>query len=144
MYRSQKPFDPKRFWKFIQFEFPKTVIRSKGLFWLASRPQQALVWSQAGGSLRADSAGVWWSSMPYKQRIQYASFTQNQEQIESEWSKTFGDRKNEIVFIGQEMDEAEIRAGLNKCLLTDNEIAINKWKKGYDDEWPVQRAFPLE
>lgn len=68
VYRSKKPFDPVRFWNYIQHEFPNTIIRSKGLFWLASRPDQALVWGQAGGSLRADSAGVWWSSMPYHKR----------------------------------------------------------------------------
>ena len=61
--------------------------------------------SQAGGSLQADSAGVWWSSMSFEERIQYISFVENQKQIETGWDKTFGDRKNEIVFIGQEMDE---------------------------------------
>ena len=66
VFRSTKPFDPKRFWNYVQDKFPNTIIRSKGLFWLASRPEQALVWSQAGGSLRADSAGVWWCSMPRK------------------------------------------------------------------------------
>lgn len=59
VYRSKEPFDPVRFWKYVQTEFPATIIRSKGLFWLASRPEQAMAWSQAGGSLKADSAGVW-------------------------------------------------------------------------------------
>lgn len=58
VYRSKKPFDPKRFWHYIQSKFPQNIIRSKGLFWLASRPEQALIWGQAGGSLKADSAGV--------------------------------------------------------------------------------------
>lgn len=69
VFRSKKPFDPNRFWEFVQHIFPNTIIRSKGLFWIASRPEQALVWGQAGGSLKADSAGVWWSSMPFHQRI---------------------------------------------------------------------------
>ena len=76
---------------------------------IASRPDQALIWGQAGGSLKADSAGVWWCSMPFDERTRYASFVENQELIESTWDSTFGDRKNEIVFIGQEMDEAQIR-----------------------------------
>ena len=76
------------------------MIRSKGLFWLASRPKQALVWGQAGGSLKADSAGVWWSSMPIEKRIQFPSYIHNQDLIEEKWDKLFGDRKNEIVFIG--------------------------------------------
>lgn len=78
VYRSKKPFDPDRFWSYIHANFPSTVIRSKGMFWIASRPDQALVWSQAGGSLKADSAGVWWSSMPFEQRTRYMSFVENQ------------------------------------------------------------------
>lgn len=143
VFRSKKPFDPKRFWEYVQVGFPGTVIRSKGLFWLASRPAQAMTWSQAGGSLRADSAGVWWSSMPYEKRIRYMSFVQNQKYIESLWDASFGDRKNEIVFIGQDMDEGQIRADLESCLANDAELASQEWIKGYDDEWPVQRAYAL-
>ena len=144
VYRSKKPFDSERFWNYVQYEFPYSIIRSKGLFWIASRPEQALAWSQAGGSLKADSAGVWWSSMPFEKRIQHLAFIENQEHIESEWEKDFGDRKNEIVFIGQEMDERRIRAELDNCLATDDELATLDWKDGYDDDWPVQRAYALE
>ena len=142
VYRSQKPFDPLRFWAYVQQMFPTTIIRSKGLFWLASRPDQALVWSQAGGSLRADNAGVWWSSMPYSKRIQFYSFLENQALIEKGWNKTFGDRKNELVFIGQDMDEIAIREELDACLATEEELASKKWEKGYNDSWPVPRAYP--
>ncbi|MEL6275558.1 MAG: GTP-binding protein, partial [Bacteroidota bacterium] len=144
VYRSKKPFDPARFWHFVQHHFPHNIIRSKGLFWIASRPEQALIWGQAGGSLRADSAGVWWSSMPYGERIRYVSFVNNQKEIESNWNQTFGDRKNEIVIIGQDMDEEFIKAALDACLATDEELATRKWEKGYDDEWPVQRAYRLQ
>ncbi len=137
VYRSRRPFDPERFWNYVEQKFPATVIRSKGLFWLASRPEQALVWSQAGGSLKADQAGVWWSSMPYQERIQYSSFVDNMPSIESKWDATFGDRKNELVFIGQDMNEAEIKAELDLCLSTDDEIANDAWKAGYLDSWPV-------
>lgn len=143
VYRSERPFDPERFWDYIQQEFPSSIIRSKGLFWLASRPAQALVWSQAGGSLKADSAGVWWSSMPLNKRMQYAGFVENQGVIEEGWHDTFGDRKNEIVFIGQDMNEAQIKAELDGCLSTDEELAKGSWRLGYDDAWPVQRAYAL-
>ena len=139
VYKSKKPFDPDRFWYYVQNKFPTSIIRSKGLFWLASRSEQALTWSQAGGSLQADSAGVWWSSMSFEERIQYISFVENQKQIETGWDKTFGDRKNEIVFIGQEMDEQVIKADLDKCLSTDIEIANDNWKKASHDSWPVAR-----
>ncbi|MFC5048647.1 GTP-binding protein [Aquimarina hainanensis] len=139
IFKSKKPFDPIRFFNFT-LEFPETIIRSKGLFWLASRPEQALVWGQAGGSLKADSAGVWWSSMPVKKRIQYVAYIENQDIIEENWDKTFGDRKNEIVFIGQNMDRKQIISDLNACLSTDEELASLKWKLGYEDQWSVQRA----
>ncbi len=144
VYRSKKPFDPERFWEFVQQRFPNTIIRSKGLFWMASRPEQALIWGQAGGSLRAESAGVWWSSMSKHQRENYLAYLENQEHIEAGWDTTFGDRKNEIVFIGQDMDEQGIRKQLDACLATDNEIESNLWRNGYIDDWPVERAYALE
>ena len=144
VFRSQRPFDPDRFWSYVSDSFPASVIRSKGLYWLASRPEQALVWGQAGGSLRADSAGTWWSSMPFEERIRYAAFVDNQKEIEAGWDKSFGDRKNEIVFIGQDMDVEGMVADLERCLSTDEELATGKWKKGYQDEWPVHRFGQLE
>ncbi|MEL6132815.1 MAG: GTP-binding protein, partial [Bacteroidota bacterium] len=143
VYRRKRPFDPHRFWAYIQQNFPGSIIRSKGLFWLASRPNQALIWGQAGGSLRSDNAGVWWASMPYARRIQFAMFLENQNLIEEGWSKRFGDRKNEIVFIGQDMDEEMITAELDACLSTDEELATQAWKQGYEDPWPVIRVRPM-
>ena len=143
VYRTKIPFDPIRFWDFVQNQFPNNIIRSKGLFWLASRPEQALVWGQAGGSLRADSAGVWWSSMPFEKRIMQYAFVENQDQIESGWDDTFGDRKNEIVFIGHHLDEKLIRSLLDNCLSTNHEIDTGKWESGYEDNWPVERAYAL-
>ena len=141
VYRNKKPFDPFRFWQFIQQGFPTSVIRSKGLFWLASRPNQALIWGQAGGSLKADSAGVWWSSMTFENRIQQMPFLENQQEIESDWDINFGDRKNEIVFIGQNMDEILIKSLMDRCLSTDKELKTGQWEKGYEDVWPVERAY---
>ena len=143
VFKSKKPLDPERFLNFAQ-EFPKSIIRSKGLFWLSSRPEQALVWGQAGGSLKAHSAGVWWSSMPIKKRIQYPSYIENQDIIEEHWDKTFGDRKNEIVFIGQEVNKEQILSDLNSCLSTDEELATLEWRFGYDDQWSIQRVHALE
>lgn len=144
VYRSRKPFDPSKFWRFVQEQFPNNIIRSKGMFWLASRPDQALIWAQAGASLKAESAGVWWSSMPYEKRSQFVAFVENQEWIESGWDTEFGDRKNEIVFIGQDMDQTFIVELLDNCLVSDVEVASGGWKEGCEDEWPVQRAFPMD
>jgi G3E family GTPase len=143
VYRTKRPFDPVRFAQYIEQQFPNTIIRSKGLFWLASRPEQALIWSQAGGSLKADSAGVWWSSMPFEQRIQQLAFVENKDLIESDWDIKFGDRKNEIVFIGQGINESVMRAQLDACLSTDKELASSHWEAGYQDNWPVERTYPV-
>ncbi|EDP97561.1 GTP-binding protein [Kordia algicida OT-1] len=143
VYRSKKPFNSDRFLTYIQQKFPYNIIRSKGLFWLTSRPGQALIWGQAGGSLKTDSAGVWWSSMPFEKRIQYVSFIENQQQIEADWDITFGDRKNELVFIGQDMEQEQIIADLNACLATDEELENEQWKKECNDKWPIQRAYEV-
>ena len=143
VYRRKKPFDPVRFWSFVQSEFPNNIIRSKGLFWLASRPNQALIWSQSGGSLKSDSAGVWWSSMSFEKRIMQSSFIENKDQIEEDWDSKYGDRKNEIVFIGQNMNEKLITSLLDNCLLTDLEEGSMNLNESYEDDWPIEQAYAL-
>ena len=122
VFRDKRPFHAERFWKYINEEWYSGIIRSKGLFWLASRRDTAMNWSQAGGSLRAESAGVWWASMPFKERSTYQAFMDNIQLIESKWDKRFGDRQNELVIIGQEMNEKQITDELIKCLCTEIEI----------------------
>jgi len=138
VFNSKKPFHPDRFLNYINQSFPQNIIRSKGLFWLASRSNQALLWSSAGGSCKADNAGVWWASMPFQERINYATFNENKEGIESDWDIIFGDRKIELVFIGQHLDKEGMIVQLNKCLLTDEEIKLWKNKSfTQKDQWPI-------
>ena len=111
---------------------------------MASRPEQALIWGQAGGSLRTDSAGVWWASMSFSQRFNDPVFINNQNEIEKDWDSTYGDRKNEIVFIGQNLDERLIRTNLDACLSTHEELGTQKWERGYEDNWPIQRMNALK
>ncbi len=138
VFRHKRPFHPDRFLEFATARFPPSIIRSKGLFWLASRSDQALIWSSAGGSLKTDPAGVWWASMPFSEHIEYAAFVNNQKLIESEWATPFGDRKNELVFIGQHLRKDTIMAQLEACLLTDEEIKA--WNRG---EWPKKDSWPI-
>jgi hypothetical protein len=70
-------------------------------------------------------------------------FLENQKEIESDWHKTFGDRKNEIVIIGQHMNEQVLRQQLDACLSTDDELEASDWRKGSKDQWPVERSYPL-
>lgn len=137
VFRDHKPFHPERFWQYVNQDFSSTIIRSKGLFWLSSRPDQALGWSQVGGSLRADGAGIWWVSMPYGERIRRVSFLENQKIIEDKWDRQFGDRLNELVFIGQDMNEIEIRKELEKCLCTADEIEMMTAGFIINDNWPI-------
>lgn len=136
VFRSQKPFHPERFWKYLNEDYPAEIIRAKGLFWLASRPDDALSFSQAGGSSRMEKAGFWWCSMPMKERLNYPSFVANQTYIESKWSKQWGDRLNELVFIGQHMNNENILSNLEKCLLNDDEIISFQNKKVFKDPFP--------
>jgi G3E family GTPase len=136
VFRDKRPFHPERFWNYINQAWNGNIIRSKGLFWIASRKHDALNWSQAGGSLRADKAGVWWSSMPFAERIKYAGFVDNQKEIESKWDKRFGDRLNELVIIGQDMDKEEITNELIACLCTEKEILAMEAGVNFKDPFP--------
>jgi G3E family GTPase len=136
VFRDRRPFHPERFWKYISESWPESIIRSKGLFYIASRKDQAVSWSQAGGSLKADPVGVWWASMPFIQRTQYASFIENQKHIESKWDKHYGDRMNELVLIGQYPEEEKIIKELKSCLLTDLELNLYFSGKSFKDNWP--------
>ncbi len=133
VFRHRRPFHPERLMIYLNQKYPSTIIRAKGLFWLASRPNVAINFSQAGGSLRVERAGVWWASMAFEQRMNYVAFIQNREVIESRWDAQLGDRMNEIVFIGQDMDKKAIIAELKDCLLNKNEMkAFFKGEKFLD------------
>lgn len=136
-FRNKKPFHPERFWTYISEKWPAEIIRSKGLFYLASRKDTAMIWSQAGGSVKAESAGVWWASMPFNLRIRHVAYLDNQEYIEKKWDKTFGDRMNELVIIGQNLNPERIRQEMEKCLLSDLEILDFMEGEKFYDPWPV-------
>jgi len=141
VFRDKRPLHPQRFWNYLNEGWHAGIIRSKGLFWIASRPDEALSWSQAGGSLRAESAGVWWDSMPFRERMQSGSFVQNQRLIESRWDKRFGDRLNELVIIGQDLDEELIQIELQACLCSEEEIRRMEQEKGrFADPFPPTMA----
>ncbi|MCG8306509.1 MAG: GTP-binding protein [Cytophagales bacterium] len=137
VYQNSRPFHPQRFLEYVSRNFPTTIIRSKGIFWIASRPDKAILWSQAGGSLKAEIYGRWWASVSIKQRAMRQDYLENQEYIQAKWDKQWGDRMNELVFIGQDMDKGKISTDLNRCLLTDLEIAGMEAGNRFLDEWPI-------
>ncbi|AMJ66639.1 GTP-binding protein [Hymenobacter sp. PAMC 26628] len=134
VFRDPRPFHPRRFWDYIADGWPGEVIRSKGLFWLASRPADALNWGQAGGSLRTESAGSWWAAIERPER--HPAFLENRAAILARWDARFQDRQNELVFIGQDVPEARVRQELAACLCTEAEIG--HWQRGgaFEDPWP--------
>ncbi|WP_343744518.1 GTP-binding protein [Chitinophaga sp.] len=134
VYRSRKPFHPERFWRYLNEDWPGNIIRSKGLFWLASRPKLAVNWSQAGGSLRAEKAGYWWCAIP---RQQWDLDEETYQLVTSRWDERFADRYNELVLIGQDMDQATITAELDRCLCTETEVDLYVQGSIFRDPFPA-------
>jgi G3E family GTPase len=134
VFRAHRPFHPRRLMDFFESDWPG-VVRSKGHFWLATRMDWVGSLAQAGGSLTHRAAGHWWAAAPRDQWPQEAGFL---EGLERSWRAPYGDRRQEIVVIGIEMNEGLIRARLNDCLLTDAEFAAGPadWAE-FEDPFPV-------
>ncbi|GAB3057056.1 GTP-binding protein [Salinicoccus sesuvii] len=118
VYRRTLPFHPKRFDDFLH-TMPDDIVRAKGLAWLASRNDFAIMVSQAGKSVGIEPVSYWVAAMSVENRRQILE--QNQE-ISATWDIKHGDRRNELVFIGIEIDEKEITEALDACLLTADEL----------------------
>lgn len=135
VFREHRPLHPKRFKEYLSKNWDAGIVRSKGFFWLASRKNEALLLSQAGGSIVVERIGSWWASFPTKERNQHPSFQANEEYILSRWDKQWGDRMNEIVFIGQDMDEQKIRKEMEYCLCSDIEYNAYQNELLTDNNW---------
>ena len=134
VYRARRPFHPARFAETLKTDWPGDVMRSKGFFWLASRPNAAGEWSQAGGVVRHGPAGIWWAAAP---REHWPDDPEYRARIEAEFDGEYGDRRQEIVFIGQHLEPGQTREILDRCLLTDAEMAAGPvaWK-AFEDPFP--------
>ena len=117
VYRARAPFHPAKIHAFFNQEWPG-VVRAKGFFWLASRPDFVGEMSQAGAFVRHQGIGRWWASVPGDRWPEGADFDQV---LRNYWDDDFGDRRQELVFIGlsSEMDEKAIRTRLDGCLAQD-------------------------
>jgi G3E family GTPase len=119
VYHARRPFHPARFYEWINQEWPG-VIRSKGYFWLASRPGLVGSWSQAGPVTRHELGGLWWVAVPQEE---WPQDEDNRRIILERWVEPYGDAQQELVMIGIEMDEAALRQAFDACLLNDAELA---------------------
>jgi G3E family GTPase len=137
VFRARGPFEPEKLHAFFDRSWPG-VIRAKGFFWLATRPQWVGEVSQAGALVQHEAIGYWWAAVPKKN---WPDDERLLDRINKGWHKTWGDRRQEIVFIGtREMDQTKITTELNACLLrlpSDGVLNTRDWKMLRDPfpEW---------
>ncbi|MAR96003.1 MAG: 4-hydroxytetrahydrobiopterin dehydratase [Gammaproteobacteria bacterium] len=137
-YKARKPFYPQKFFDFLHNKnLSGKLIRSKGYFWLATRPQFAGHWSQAGGIARYGFAGMFWKAVP---EDQWPLDQDSLDSIKENWEEPFGDMRQELVFIGQGLDKDQVFKELDACLLSDDDLlqGKNHWATFADpfpDEW---------
>jgi G3E family GTPase len=120
-FQARRPFHPQKFWDFLQSpQLQGRLLRSKGYFWLASRPDIAGHWNQAGGVARCEMAGLFWSAVPESEWPEDPDYRAG---IRRQMQGPFGDRRQELVFIGQNLQAGELEAALQQCLLSERDIA---------------------
>ena len=135
-YEARRPFHPQKFHQFLHGtdQYGK-LIRSKGYFWLASRPEFAGQWSQAGGIARYGFAGMFWKAIPEKN---WPTDEEYLASIKKSWVEPFGDMRQELVFIGQSLDQYAMTQALDDCLLSEDELLRGKeYWTSLQDPFPV-------
>ncbi len=140
VYRARQPFHPRKIYDFFDEEWPG-VIRAKGFFWLSTRPDFVGEVAQAGAFIRHQGIGHWWAAVP---KNRWPQERESRKTIQDLWDNQYGDRRQEIVFIGlkNEMNEDEIRKRLDNCLIKEYMAAPDLWKKVEDPfpQWFKQAA----
>ena len=135
-YVARRPFHPAKFYDFLHNmrQYGK-LIRSKGFFWLASRPEFAGQWSQAGGIARHGFGGMFWKAVP---KANWPTDEEYLLSIAKQWVEPFGDMRQELVFIGQGLDQEAMTQALEDCLLTEEELLKGRgfWQT-LTDPFPV-------
>ncbi|MCC8393316.1 GTP-binding protein [Paraburkholderia sp. MMS20-SJTR3] len=140
VYRARRPFHPQRLWELLHQEW-KGVLRSKGFFWLATRNDIGGSLSQAGGACRPAPAGMWWAAQARSEWPE--GDDELSAEIAADWygdadDMSIGDRRQELVLIGIDIDPAQWRAKFDACLLSDAEYALGPqgWQN-FDDPFPA-------
>ncbi|WP_439642925.1 zinc metallochaperone GTPase ZigA [Gemmatimonas sp.] len=117
VYRARRPFHPERLWRAVDAGLPG-VLRAKGFFWVATRPDMVGTWSQAGQLLEVNPGGYWYAaSDPDSWEVD----DEEREIIEGHWHPDVGDRRQEIAIIGQRLNQPALTAMLDACLVTEEE-----------------------
>lgn len=143
-YRATRPFHPARLAEALEQPYPG-LLRSKGLFWLASRHDVAGEWAQAGGVLSLNPAGLWWAAVDAGE---HPDDPQWRDQVLPHWREPYGDRRQELVFIGMSLDGDALRRALDAALLDDAELAAGPaaWRAFHDPlpAWPSFDEAPAD
>ena len=138
-FTARRPFDPDKFYHFLHNteQFGK-LIRSKGYFWLATRPLFCGQWSQAGGIAHYGFAGMFYKAIPKKE---WPTEPELLADIHSNWAEPFGDMRQELVFIGQSLNKHAMITALNNCLIPQDALLKGKdfWST-YTDPFPLWEA----
>ncbi len=134
-YHARRPFHPEKFYDFLHNakDYGK-LIRSKGYFWLATRPEFVGQWSQAGGIARYGVAGMFWKAIP---KEEWPTDQDYLDAINDIWQEPYDDMRQELVFIGQGLEQEKLIARLNECLLTEDEM-----EQGLDYWLSLEDPFP--
>ena len=114
VYYRRRPFDLVGFDEFIATQWPRTVIRCKGICWFKDEPKTCYVFEQAGRQMGLRNAGQWYATMPEKE---LEALKAREEGLRRDWDKTYGDRMQKLVFIGQHLDKDEISRLLDARLV---------------------------
>jgi G3E family GTPase len=141
VFRARRPFHAQRLWDLFEGDPLSGVLRSKGFCWLATRHDEALLWSQAGCSVTLGPEGHWWAAVP---RDDWPDDEVERAAVLDDFAGPYGDRRQELVFIGIEIDRHMIEQCLEECLLTDDEFAAGPevWSAWHDPFEPVADESP--
>jgi len=136
--RSTAPLHPWRFSTFMDLPLPG-LIRAKGYVWLASRPQWVVSYSRAGNTATHEPVGRWWADAPRDRWPPQG--TPQRQTIEERWKEPWGDRLNEVVFIGRHLDRAAIEKAWKAMHLnhTESRKGMKHWKE-LPDPFPQWEA----
>ena len=137
-YRQRRPFAPYLFDAFLRRTWPG-LIRAKGLFWLSTRTAWAGSVSLAGATSRTEGLGRWWAAAP---RHHWPEDSASRDRVRAVWTAGWGDRRQEIVFIGKDLDGGAIRAALDACLVGSVDVATFDpvRHRGAPDPFPAWEA----
>lgn len=135
VFRTPYPFHPQKLYSFLQ-DTSLGILRAKGFFWIATQPDLVAQLSQAGKMITAQPIGMWWAAQP-EEDWPHAD-EELMAQIKENWHKVFGDRHQELVFIGVDLDTQKVEKRLEKCLIKDSKMNSKEWQKLNDPfSWEI-------